>query len=86
MNGNYYMASSDDYINGNNRLLNKGKKVKVFITVPGSSEWQDKLFEGIIEEIGKDHIIISNPQTGEWNLILIIYIVFITFDEPINYR
>lgn len=66
--------------------LNRGKKAKLHITVPGSIEWQDRVFDGIIEQAGKDHVIVSNPQTGEWYLILIIYLDFVTFEEPINYN
>ena len=65
--------------------LNKGKKARFHITVPGSKEWQDRVFNGIIEQSGKDHVIVSNPETGEWYLILMIYLDFVTFDEPINY-
>ena len=49
-------------------------------------EWQDRVFEGIIEQSGRDHIIMSNPQTGEWYLVLMIYLDFVTFEEPINYK
>ena len=66
--------------------LNRGKKAKLHITVPGSEKWQDRIFEGIIEQAGKDHVIISNPNTGEWDLVLIIYLDFVTFEEPINYN
>lgn len=66
--------------------LNAGKKAKLHVTVPGSKEWQDRVFEGIIEQSGRDHIIISNPQTGEWYLVLMIYLDFVTFEEPINYK
>lgn len=66
--------------------LNAGKKAKLHVTVPGSKEWQDRVFEGIIEQSGRDHIIMSNPQTGEWHLVLMIYLDFVTFEEPINYK
>lgn len=66
--------------------LNIGKKGRFHITVPGSIEWQDKTFFGKIEEAGKDHIIVSNPDTSEWYLILLIYLDYITFDEIINYN
>ena len=66
--------------------LNRGKKAKFHVTVPGSIEWQDRVFEGIIEQSGKDHLIVSNPNTGEWYLILMIYLDFVTFEEPINYK
>ena len=65
--------------------LNAGKKAKLHVTVPGSKEWQDRVFEGIIEQSGRDHIIMSNPQTGEWYLVLMIYLDVVTFEEPINY-
>lgn len=66
--------------------LNRGKKARFHVTVPGSIEWQDRVFDGIIEQSGKDHIIVSNPSTGEWYLILMIYLDFVTFEEPINYK
>lgn len=66
--------------------LNRGKKATFHITVPGSNEWQDRVFNGIIEQAGKDHIIVSNPNNGEWYLILLIYLDFVTFEEPINYN
>ena len=66
--------------------LNAGKKAKLHVTVPGSKEWQDRVFEGIIEQSGRDHIIMSNPQTGEWYLVLMIYLDFVTFEETINYK
>ena len=59
--------------------LNRGKRARFHVTVPGS-------VEGIIEQAGRDHIIVSNPNTGEWYLVLMIYLDFVTFEEPINYR
>ena len=84
-NQNMYPTTDNMYIDrviGNNR----GKKAKIYITVPGSVSWQDKEFEGIIEGAYRDHIVISNPNTGEWNIIPIIYLVYITLEEPINYN
>ena len=65
--------------------LNKGKKAKAYFSFPDSNEWRDKVFEGIIEEAGKDHLVMSNPRTGQWSLILLIYLNFVEFDEKINY-
>ncbi len=65
--------------------MNRGKKARFHVTVPGSIEWQDRVFSGIIEQSGRDHLIVSNPETGEWYLILMIYLDFVTFEEPINY-
>lgn len=65
--------------------LNKGKMVSAYVSFPDSTEWRNKIFKGRIEEAGRDHLIISNPQTGEWYLILMIYLNYVTFDEKINY-
>lgn len=65
--------------------LNKGKKVRIHMTFPDSTEFRDREFVGIIEQSGRDHIILSEPDTGKWQLLLMIYVDFISFDEPINY-
>ena len=66
--------------------MSKGKKVTVHMTFPDSIEFKDREFKGIIEQSGKDHIILSDPTTGKWFLLLMIYVDFITFDEFINYN
>ena len=65
--------------------LNKGKQVRVHMTFPDSEAFRDREFNGIIEQSGRDHIILSEPSTGKWQLLLMIYVDFITFDEKINY-
>ena len=64
--------------------LNKGKKVEIYMSFPDSIEWKDRIFKGIIEESGKDHIILSDPNTGNWYLLVLIYVDYIKFDESIN--
>ena len=63
------MTMEQSYIE-NILRLNRGKKAKLHVTVPGSIQWQDRVFEGIIEQAGRDHVILSNPTTGEWYLVL----------------
>jgi len=65
--------------------LNKGKLGKFYCSFPDSMEWRDTVFTGIIEQAGRDHLIISNPNTGKWYLILMIYLNYVEFDEKINY-
>lgn len=65
--------------------LNKGKVAKFYMSYPDSIEWRDRIFNGIIEAAGRDHIIISDPNTGLWHLLLIIYLNYVEFEEPINY-
>lgn len=64
--------------------LNRGKKVSVYQSFADAGEWKDRIFTGIIEQSGKDHIILSDPTTGNWYLLLMIYVDFIKFEERIN--
>lgn len=65
--------------------LNKGKKVKAYVSYPDSIDWKDSVYTGIIEQAGRDHLIISDPTTGKWYLILMIYLNYVEFEEKINY-
>lgn len=65
--------------------LNKGKKVKAYFSYPDSVTWKDKIYEGIIEEAGRDHLIISDPKTGKWYMLRMIYLNYVEFEERINY-
>ena len=51
-----------------------------------SINWRDKIFTGIIEQAGRDHIILSDPNTGKWYMLLMIYLDYVEFDERINYK
>ena len=64
---------------------NKGKRVKLYVSFPDSNEWRDKVYDGIIEQAGRDHIIVSDPKTGKWYLVLMIYLDYVEFEERINY-
>ena len=66
--------------------LNKGKRANAYVSFPDSSEWKNKKFSGIIEEAGSDHLIISDPETGYWYLISIIYLDYVEFMEKANYN
>ena len=55
--------------------VNKGKLINIYMTFPDSVEWRDKVFTGILEQSGRDHIIISDPKTGKWQLLLMIYAI-----------
>ena len=65
---------------------NKGKMVKVYASFPDSNEWKDKTFRGTIEQAGRDHLILRNPEDGHWYLIIMIYLNYVEFDEKINYN
>jgi spore germination protein Q len=66
--------------------LNKGKLVTVFATFEGNTQWNAKEFRGIIEAAGRDHVILSDPQTGTRYLIPMVAVDYITFSEEIEYE
>ncbi|MGR3766196.1 spore coat protein GerQ [Rossellomorea sp. NS-SX7] len=66
--------------------LNKGKVATVYTTFENNTQWNAKVFKGVIEAAGRDHLILSDPQTGTRYLIPMIYLDYITFDEEIEYE
>ena len=82
---NTNMPMEQSYIE-NILRLNKGKKAKVFCSFPDSNEWRDRIYDGIIEQSGKDHLVMSSPERGDWYLIPMIYVNWVEFEEPINFK
>ncbi|AOZ94527.1 spore coat protein GerQ [Paenibacillus crassostreae] len=66
--------------------LNVGKVGTFYMTYENNKEWNARIFKGVVEAAGRDHIIISEPDTGRRVILLTIYLDYITFDEPINYQ
>ena len=65
--------------------LNKGKLVSVFATFEGNNQWNAKEFKGMIEAAGRDHVILSDPETGARFLIPMVAVDYVTFSEEIEY-
>lgn len=66
--------------------LNLGKVGTFYATYEGNREWNAKIFKGVLEAAGRDHIIISDPNTGQRIIILMVNFDYATFDEPLNYE
>ncbi len=65
--------------------LNRGKVANIYMNFE-SSQWGSKIFKGVIEEAGKDHIILKDYNSEMRYLLLSIYLNYITFDEEIEYQ
>lgn len=65
--------------------LNLGKMATLYMTYENNKDWNAKIFKGQLEAAGRDHIIISDPETGRRYLLLMVNLDYITFDEPLNY-
>ncbi len=79
------LAMEQSYIE-NILRLNKGKKATVYMSFTDSISYRDKIFTGIIEQAGRDHIILSDPNTGKWYMLLMIYLDYVEFNDKINYK
>ncbi|TVX98809.1 spore coat protein GerQ [Cohnella terricola] len=77
-------ATEESYVE-NILRMNLGKVATLYMTYENNSEWNAKIFKGVLEAAGRDHIIISDPKTGRRYLLLTLNLDYITFDEPLNY-
>ncbi|MCL1950066.1 MAG: spore coat protein GerQ [Turicibacter sp.] len=65
---------------------NAGKLCKLHFTFnSGTQTGETKVFTGILEAVGRDHIVISDPKTGHRFVLLMIYFDYAEFPEEINY-
>ncbi len=65
--------------------LNRGKVATVYMTFENNSQWNAKIFKGVVEAAGRDHIVISDPHTGMRYLLLMVNLDYITFDQELKY-
>jgi spore germination protein Q len=65
--------------------LNIGKVATVYMNFE-NSQWGSKIFKGYILAAGKDHLILKDLQTETRYLLLMVYLLYVTFDEEIDYE
>ncbi|GIO97245.1 hypothetical protein J14TS5_23310 [Paenibacillus lautus] len=66
--------------------LNLGKQATFYMTYENNSQWNAKVFTGVIEAAGRDHIIISERATGRRIILLMVNLDYVVFDEPLQYQ
>jgi spore germination protein Q len=66
--------------------LNLGKVGTFYMTYENNKDWNAKIFKGVLEAAGRDHIIISDPTTGQRIMLLMVNFDYATFDEPLTYQ
>jgi len=65
---------------------NSGKLCKLHMTFnSGTQTGETRVFTGILEAVGRDHIVISDPKTGHRFVLLMIYFDYAEFPDEINY-
>ena len=66
--------------------LNIGKLGTFYFTYTGSTDWRDRAYKGIIEQVGRDHFIVRDPKNQKFYLFQFVYFDWAEFDEPINFN
>lgn len=66
--------------------LNKGKLATAHFSFEGNNGAEQLVVKGIVEAAGRNHVILSDPQTGRRWLMLMVYLNYVTFDEEIEYE
>ena len=74
---NYQTSYVEDYLR-----KNIGKKIEAHVSFCDSVEWRDSIFTGILEDVGKDYVVIHTNDNSYviWS-VYIDYIVLLN-----NYR
>lgn len=65
--------------------FNRGKFARFYMTFENNPEWPARVFSGIIEEAGRDHIIVRSVDEGPNYLLLMVSLDYVEFDEDISY-
>ena len=66
--------------------MNRGKIATVYTTNENNPEWAARVFTGRVENAARDHVVLSDPQTGKRYIIFMVNIDYITFDEELQYQ
>jgi spore germination protein Q len=65
--------------------LNRGRMGTFYFTYENNPEWPAMVYRGRIEEAGRDHIIIYNPEMNKSYLLLMVNLDYVEFDDRIEY-
>ncbi|NLD25977.1 MAG: spore coat protein GerQ [Acholeplasmataceae bacterium] len=65
--------------------LNLGKVATVYMNFE-NSQFGSKIFKGYVTAAGRDHIILKDVQSETRYILLMVYLLYITFDEDIEYE
>jgi spore germination protein Q len=60
---------------------NIGKRVTAYMTYEGSEEWRNRVFTGVLRQVGRDYFVLRDQETGKDVMLLNINLNFIVFDD-----
>ena len=79
-----HVPMEQQYIN-NILKQNINRKGTFYLSYPSSVDWRDHKVTGVIKTVGNDYVIIYDKKNDVINLLMLMYLNYITFNEDINY-
>ena len=58
-----------------------GKVAKYYFSYPDSVKWRDMVYEGKLELVGEDFIVIRDKNTNQLHVLLMLYLIYVVFEE-----
>ena len=57
-----------------------GRRAQLYFSYPDSDKWRDTVYDGIIELIGEDYIIITNYESRKIQVLLMLYLEWVEYE------
>jgi len=81
--GSQYNYNQNDYAE-NLLKENIGKTIEVYVSFSDSVEWRDSIFRGILEDAGRDYLLIYDQTINKRYLLWNVYLDYIVFEGDVN--
>lgn len=75
-----YKDSPESFINSVLRTA-IGKEARFYFSYPDSIKWRDMVYEGKIEVVGEDYLVVREKQSNHLHVLLFLYLEYVVFEE-----
>lgn len=63
---------------------NIGKRIEVYVSFADSIEWRDSIFRGILEDAGRDFLLIRDEGSNKRYVLWNVYLDYVVFEGEVN--
>ena len=75
-----YKDSPESFVNSVLRTA-IGKEARFYFSYPDSIKWRDMMYEGKLEVVGEDYIVVREKSTKHLHVLLMLYLEYVVFEE-----
>ena len=81
--GNSILDMKDSENSFVNAVLKRaiGKEAVYYFSYPDSIKWRDMAYEGVLEMVGEDYIVIRELNTNYIHVLLMLYLEYVVFKK-----